>query len=54
MNSQPPNNLSNTLEKRSFGAPWPLSSTAANAGDRVRELKAEITVEMAMVNANCL
>ncbi|MNN91447.1 hypothetical protein D3C81_2095650 [compost metagenome] len=53
-NNQPPNILSSTLEKRSFGASWPLSNTAASAGDRVRELKAEITVEIAMVRANCL
>ncbi|MNG10689.1 hypothetical protein D3C84_941750 [compost metagenome] len=53
-NNQPPKSVSRTLEKRSFGASWLLSSTAANAGDRVSELKAEITVEMAMVKANCL
>ena len=35
-------------------ASWPLSSSAASAGDSVSELKAEITVEMAMVIANCL
>jgi len=34
-------------------APWGLSSTAASAGERVSELNAEITVEMAMVSANC-
>ncbi len=33
---------------------WLLSSRADKAGDRVSELKAEITVEMAMVMANCL
>ncbi|MNL85694.1 hypothetical protein D3C87_2141040 [compost metagenome] len=27
---------------------------AAKAGDKVKELNAEITVEMAMVKANCL
>ncbi|MNM76457.1 hypothetical protein D3C81_882830 [compost metagenome] len=54
LNNQPPNRRSSTFEKRSFGAWCSLSSTAARAGDRVRELKAEITVEMAMVRANCL
>jgi hypothetical protein len=33
---------------------WLLSRMADSAGDRVSELKAEITVEMAMVMANCL
>src|SRR5690606_14233664 len=33
---------------------WPLSSRADSAGDKVSELNAEITVEMAMVMANCL
>src|SRR3546814_20377881 len=37
------------------GLSWcPLSSRADSAGDRVRELNAEITVEMAIVMANCL
>jgi hypothetical protein len=31
-----------------------FSRRAASAGDRVSELIAEITVEMAMVTANCL
>ena len=31
-----------------------LSSNAASAGESVSELIAEITVEMAMVSANCL
>ncbi|MCY1248578.1 hypothetical protein D9M72_620230 [compost metagenome] len=53
-NNQPPSSLSRNREKRSFGALWSLSNTAAKAGDRVRELKAEITVEIAMVKANCL
>ena len=38
----------------SFGASWPFSSKAASAGDNVSELKAEITVEIATVSANCL
>ncbi|MNJ67163.1 hypothetical protein D3C77_633070 [compost metagenome] len=53
-NNQPPNRRSSTREKRSLGAWCSCSNTAASAGDRVRELKAEITVEMAMVKANCL
>ena len=36
----------------SFGASWPFSSNAARAGDKVSELIAEITVEMAIVSAN--
>ncbi len=39
---------------RSFGASCERSRMALSAGDRVSELKAEITVEMAMVTANCL
>ena len=39
---------------RSFSASCGRSSLAASAGDRVSELIAEITVEMAMVTANCL
>ena len=38
----------------SLGAWWSFSSMAARAGDSVSELMAEITVEMAMVSANCL
>ena len=38
----------------SLGALWPLSNCAASAGDKVSELTAEITVEIAMVTANCL
>ena len=34
---------------QSLGASWLFSSSAARAGDRVRELKAEMTVEKAMV-----
>ena len=36
-----------------LGASWALSRVAASAGDRVSELNAEITVEIAMVSANC-
>ncbi|MNL33589.1 hypothetical protein D3C87_1555100 [compost metagenome] len=54
LNSQPPNRRSRILEKRSLGALWDLSKTAANAGDKVSELNAEITVEIAIVRANCL
>src|SRR5437867_3361165 len=39
---------------QSLRAWWSLSNTAHNAGERVSELNAEITVEMAMVMANCL
>ena len=39
---------------RSFGASCGLSRMALSAGDRVSELNAEITVEIAMVTANCL
>ena len=38
---------------RSGFAPCGFSSTAARAGESVRELNAEITVEMAIVSANC-
>jgi uncharacterized membrane protein YhiD involved in acid resistance len=38
----------------SLGASCPLSNFAASAGDKVRELIADITVEIAMVTANCL
>ena len=37
---------------RSSVAPRGRSSTAANAGDSVRELNAEINVEKAIVSAN--
>src|SRR3984885_13951491 len=39
---------------QSFGASALLKSNAARAGERVRELNAEITVEIAIVMANCL
>jgi len=35
------------LVRASFGASWDLSKSAARAGDSVKELKAEITVEIA-------
>ncbi len=38
--------------KPSFGAPRAFKSAAERAGDRVSELKAEMTVEKAMVSAN--
>ena len=41
-----------TRDRRSGRTPWGFSSTAASAGERVSELKAEITVEMAIVSAN--
>ena len=44
-----------TGEKNAFFSPVCFfSSRAASAGDSVSELTAEITVEMAMVIANCL
>ena len=49
-----PKSLSISEETGSFFAPCGFSSSAARAGDSVSELKAEITVEIAMVNANCL
>ncbi len=44
---------SRKLAKGSRLAPWGCSSRAASAGLSVNELNAEITVETAMVNANC-
>ena len=38
--------------RASLGSWWPFSSSALSAGDKVSELMAEITVEMAMVTAN--
>jgi len=46
--------LSIIRANQSFRAWWSLSNTAHNAGERVSELNAEMTVEMAMVMANCL
>src|SRR3984957_13286170 len=40
--------------KRSGAASCDLSSSADNAGDSVSELNAEMTVEIAIVSANCL
>jgi hypothetical protein len=51
---KPPRAFSIASVRRSLGASCPLSSSAASAGERVSELTAEITVEMAMVSANCL
>ena len=43
-----------TRANQSFGASWSLSNTAHSAGESVSELNAEMTVEIAMVMANCL
>ena len=47
-----PNSVFMTRVSASGFAPCGFNKTAASAGDRVRELNAEITVEMAMVSAN--
>lgn len=52
-NSQP-KHLAIKRSNLSLGAEWGTNSFAARAGDRVSELMAEMTVEMAMVTANCL
>ncbi|MNV34907.1 hypothetical protein D3C71_1263410 [compost metagenome] len=52
--NRPPNTLSIPRVSASLGSLWPLSSSADRAGDSVSELIAEITVEIAMVTANCL
>ncbi|MNY71124.1 hypothetical protein D3C86_2093980 [compost metagenome] len=52
--NRPPNTLSMPRVSASLGSLWPLSSKALSAGDRVNELIAEITVEIAIVTANCL
>ena len=49
-----PNSLSIPCESQSFDAEGFFSSSALKAGESVRELIAEITVEIAMVIANCL
>ena len=49
-----PNARSIRRDSISFGASCDFSSFAARAGDRVSELIAEITVEIAIVTANCL
>ena len=48
-----PNARSATRCTRSFGAPCGSSSRDASAGLSVSELKAEMTVEIAIVSANC-
>ena len=42
-----------TRPTMSFGAWWGGRRMAHSAGDSVSELKAEMTVEMAIVIANC-
>ena len=49
-----PNNLSIPWESQSFDAEGSFSSSALKAGESVRELIAEMTVEIAIVIANCL
>src|SRR5579871_5525286 len=49
-----PNAFSIERANQSLGAPCSLSNTAQSAGERVSELIAEMTVEIAMVIANCL
>ena len=49
-----PNSRSITRITASLGASCGRSRMAASAGDRVSELMAEITVEIAIVAANCL
>jgi hypothetical protein len=49
-----PNARSMKRDSASLGAPCACSNLAASAGESVSELIAEITVEMAMVTANCL
>jgi hypothetical protein len=49
-----PSRRSISRERISFGAPCVCSNLAASAGDKVSELIAEITVEIAIVTANCL
>src|SRR5688572_12790687 len=49
-----PNTLSIPRESASFFAPCGFSNSADNAGLKVSELKAEMTVEIAIVIANCL
>src|SRR5438034_5304693 len=55
LNSQKnqPKRKSSSLPSRSFFAPRGGNRSAANAGLKVNELKAEITVETAIVKANC-
>jgi hypothetical protein len=51
---KPPKARSISHDSLSGFAPCGFSSSAARAGDSVSELKAEMTVEIAMVSANCL
>jgi hypothetical protein len=48
-----PNTKSIPRWNRSGASPCGFSSKAASAGDSVNEFTAEITVLIAMVNANC-
>ena len=48
-----PNSVSATRCTRSRGAPCGSSNRDASAGLNVSELNAEITVEIAIVSANC-
>jgi hypothetical protein len=50
----PPNSVSIPRVSQSLGASCGRNSRALSAGDRVSELKAEITVLIAIVTANCL
>ena len=47
-----PSSQSMPRVSQSLGASWPFSSIAASAGDKVNELIAEITVDIAIVSAN--
>ena len=49
-----PNANSSTRENRSFFASRDCKSNEASAGLKLSELNAEITVEIAIVSANCL
>src|SRR5580698_377657 len=40
--------------RASLGSEWPFSRRALRAGESVSELKADMTVEIAIVIANCL
>ena len=42
------------VANQSFLAWWPFNKIALKAGESVSELKALMTVETAMVSANCL
>jgi hypothetical protein len=49
----PPSRRSSSRVSRSGGAPCGRSRMALSAGERVSELNAEMTVEKAIVRANC-